>query len=123
MDYPVLHDGQITGISLIDGGTVHIQIRDVHGKAWKFVIEGVERLRCTEFREGNIILEASTLTNETPPAELICALYGIPLQEVPAFAIEKIRAIEKGDLALFVISPSYGCELTVLCKTVVLSSP
>jgi hypothetical protein len=124
MNYPTLHDGRVTGISLLDGGTAHIQISDVHGKAWKFVLEGLERLRCMEFREGNIILEASAIENETPSSELICALYGIPTGDTPAYAIEKVRAIERGDLVLFFISPSYGCELMALCRSVVLfSSP
>jgi hypothetical protein len=100
-------------------GPMPVVRSDDSGTSWRLVLHEVERLRATEFLEGNTILDVNRYSGSVPPLELIRSLFGIKSpNDTPKYMQERIARIQSGELTLFYIAPSYGCEFIALCGSV-----
>jgi hypothetical protein len=65
---PNLHDGYVFGLNLVDKG-LRVAVSDADGRNYILELAGLQRLRCNEFAQGNlihhIVITSETLTS--PP--------------------------------------------------------
>lgn len=113
---PDLHDGHLVGVHVQEDKVVDLFLRDVAGVGFQFRLEGVERLRANDFRQGNIILSAELRTGPDITEQDIIDVGAVGSKDEDLRLILE-RAQEEG-LTIFRIDPSYGCTLTALCHGV-----
>jgi len=59
---PYFHDGMVEGIDVSDDRSGEILLKAVNGKRYRLILIGLERFRCENFREGNIIFDMVVCT-------------------------------------------------------------
>jgi hypothetical protein len=113
------HDAKLVSIELRPERAVRLGILDEAGTLSHIVLAEVDRLQATDFREGNIILDISLFTRTMPPLHLLRSLFGLKQEgENPPYLKDRIDRVKSGELTLFYIAPSYGCEFAALCASV-----
>ncbi|HTY70008.1 MAG TPA: hypothetical protein VMH36_25360 [Alphaproteobacteria bacterium] len=115
------HDAKVVSIDLgpAENRTAVIGLVDAAGKSYELLLDNLERMRCFDFREGNIVLELTTTTGSTPPLNVMEKLFDLaPETAQPTYLTDRIKKIETGHLTLLHIAPSYGCEIIALCDKV-----
>lgn len=120
---PNPHDAEIVGLALHDDNgqrELRITLRPEKpaNRRFALVLAGLERLRCMDFREGNIVLSVDIVRNRRPYAEALHILLDSAVKPSPASIDRFAREVAVGRLTLVQISPSYGCELVALCREV-----
>jgi hypothetical protein len=115
-----LHDGMLTAIELTKDDILEVRILDTEGNAHALTLLGLKKLKCSNFRQGNIVLDVSIATKEMPDHRSLCELYDCDYVEgaSPGYVEQSAQEIIEGHLALVSVSPSYGCELLALCRQV-----
>src|SRR5438093_6127767 len=78
MDIPRLHDGRLYGLITTDSGKCTILLSDPTANRFHLILEGVETLRADNFREGNIILDVTTVSSTSIKEVYVRELYQIP---------------------------------------------
>ena len=81
---------------------------------------GVERFLCNSLREGNIVLDVSIISDGEQQASCLKKLYQFSdIDEIKAklFLASVLKKLENNLLFLLKVSPSYGCEIMVLCES------
>jgi hypothetical protein len=116
--FPHFHDGAVDSLSLKNNTILEIGIANVNGENYKLILNGLDRLRCLDFRQGNIILDVSIVSGESPDKSALRYLLDLKEDEAPDFLLDKIEKIERGILTFVNITPSYGCEVLALCSDV-----
>lgn len=126
---PELHDGKLFGIELIEGRRLCLSFLSIDGSEIHLLLEGLQRLRATDFMEGNIVQNVCIYTGQASTTEhLVSALQTLfGFHDVVSDLsrrglndhIQRILSqILCGDLKLFVLTSSYGCELLAVCASV-----
>lgn len=122
---PNFHDGYIVGIELKKDKTVHLKLQTLDDKQFILEMQGVERLLCNEFAEGNIIFDIVIINNREPNEKSLRYLLGEPhpkaqelyiRQHQEMIAREKANIL-KGEKVFVNITTSYGCELHCICRS------
>ena len=113
---PNFHDGLVEAIDVSKGESAELLLSTVEGDRYLLVLSEVRYLRCSEFREGNIIFDLSVFSGTVPPNDLLGALLGTDGEDIHSKRFS--ASVLKGDLTLVSITPSYGCELQALCSAV-----
>lgn len=113
---PRLHDGVICGILLQEDQLV-LPVQLVDGSKHCLVMQGVERLRVDDFRQGNIILDVTVASGaQIDPADVAYAC-DIGVEAAPLLQKTIDRLIER-DLIVVRINPSYGCSAVCICSRI-----
>jgi hypothetical protein len=109
-----LHDARLLALIADGDGRFSLRFKTDAGKMRYVILDSVERLRCENFREGDIVLSVS-LTSEVAvgDAELHWIL-GIEPNDETAYVRQLREQIARGELALFEIVPSYGEEIKAI---------
>jgi hypothetical protein len=115
MQTPDFHDGSLTGIILPEAETLELRCADVNGRRYILRLPQLVSLRADNFREGNIILDASVYESDFPP-ELIKKVFGEDANGEPAWLAGRIEALREGSWTLLELTSSYGCELLALAR-------
>ena len=110
------HDASLQSIDIRDGETV-LRLRGVDESVHHIYLRAVKRLRGLDFREGNIVFEIEVTAGSMPSMKVLRRLFDLEENEHPDFLEKFAKGIEKGDLTLVHLTPSYGCELIALCKS------
>lgn len=124
---PNLHDGRVLSLRLLDK-SLQLGVQTAAGAAFTLSLDGLQRLRCDGFAEGNVIFSIEITRNATPKLETLYRLTGEPPAREPyrsrhqEWMEELSREIVDGHLTLLSLEPSYGCILTALCETVSISA-
>jgi hypothetical protein len=63
VDITDLHDGTITGLRLIEPTSLRVDVSDWRGNRYAITLTGLQRLKCLDFREGNIILDVEVYSD------------------------------------------------------------
>jgi hypothetical protein len=109
---PNFHDGYFDGIWLGPNKLVHCFLRTVKEQPFILILEGVQALVLTDFKQGNIILDlVFRNTGEITPSD-IEELYGVGPGTPQVTTLLK-AATERG-LQVLEINPSYGAQGLVL---------
>lgn len=115
MNIPSFHDGYFDGLWIGSSRVVHIFLRTQAGEAFVLVLQGVDALKISEVRRGNIIFDVDS----RGPQHLTCAdmeeLYDVGIDTTEAKALLKAKS-EQG-LQLLEISASYGAQGLILFQT------
>jgi len=122
-----LHDGNLISVSTIDG-TLTL-LFSVAGRSKRVNLNGLERLRISDFKEGNIANSVSVYSGEYGLGderyeELLRYVYDISNvasgnpEKTHGFLKEKLRELNTGNLLLLEIEPSYGCYLVALGRSI-----
>lgn len=120
---PDPHDAYLEGLTLSDGAgqrILRIAFRPEKpaNRRFALVLGGLEHLRCTEFREGNIVLSVEIVRHRKPDPAALHALFDTGAKAPTPWIDRFARDVAVGKLTFVRISPSYGCELIALCKEV-----
>lgn len=118
--HPNVHDARLEAIS-VQKPQACLKIVDVDGKHLDLVLQGVERLYATDFREGNIIFDI-TIGGDISALDRseLASLFGTNVEKLKqAHFLEAIAPrLASGELLLVQLAPSYGCSLIALCGQV-----
>jgi hypothetical protein len=123
---PSIHDGLLLAIEVPEKGIARLTMESLSGDRFVLQMEGVERLLCDGFAEGNVVLEIRITTAREPGNDQLRRLLGklhASVQE-PFISnhekwLERTRqAIISGNAAFLEVVPSYGCEVFALCTAI-----
>ena len=122
---PNLHDGYVFGLNLVDKG-LRVAVSDADGRNYILELAGLQRLRCNEFAEGNIIHHIIIATRARPSSASLRKLLGEPHPSVGEprrgqhedWCARCEQSVLKGDLTFVELQSSYGCEMWALCESV-----
>ena len=120
MKIPDLHDGFLTGLSIIsESGKKNLEILtlDVNQKKYKLVIKDLIHLRADNFLQGNIICDIHMYVGESCPSQLVCKHYDYTDQDTTVYMPDKLNEIHSNNWFLIELISSYGCELLGLFKS------
>lgn len=115
---PSFHDGMVDALDVSDDRCAEVILKQVTGARYRLKLNGLKHLRCDDFRRGNIIFDVSVFSNRTPPQNYLSHLLGSESKREREYLNTIAKSVEIGELTLFSIVPSYGCELFALCKSV-----
>jgi len=115
---PDFHDGLFLGIDLRTESVGQVFLRDLDGRDGCLTLHFLTRLRCDDFREGNIILDVNIYHCDEPPIDHINWLYSIDgRQASTGYCLEQSARVKDGTATLVVLSASYGGVLAAMCET------
>lgn len=120
IDLSVVHDAQLLKIEL-KNNVVELLFKLVDETMFSVILDGVERMVCHSLKEGNTILSADVIDDVSKCSTFLNKIFELNKQEEnenPAYLLKIKEKISSHELLLFHISPSYGCELIALCKSV-----
>lgn len=123
IDFSVVHDAQLLKIEL-NNNFVELLFKLVDETMFLVTLAGVERMLCNSLKEGNTILSADVIDDVSKCSIFLNKIFELNDQEKkenPAYLLKIKEKINSQELVLFHISPSYGCELIALCKSVEVS--
>lgn len=114
------HDGKLRGIHLLGEGVAELDLCSYEYARYSLRLEGVAKLRMTEFKEGNtinsLVVRPATLISR----EMIADLLGPDPISVHVSSVYN-TCVEKS-LFFVELQPSYGCTLVATCSHVALIS-
>ena len=117
---PSLHDGLLKKIELEENKKVLLLIHTVDGSHYEIELCNVHRLRAMDFMEGNIVFEMIIEKGKLSDHNILMQLLQISDKKDKYF--ERILdKIAKNEVILVQLNPSYGCELTALCESIIIS--
>jgi len=127
---PNIHDGYLLAIELPEKGIARLTMESLSGNRFVIQMEGVDRLLCDGFAEGNIVREVRITTGREPDNGPLRRLLGELHPSVQEPYISKHekwvdhtrRAIVDGEATFLEVVPSYGCEVFALCANISLLS-
>jgi hypothetical protein len=123
---PNIHDGYLIAIELPTEGVARLTMEDLSKNRFVLQMEGLERLLCDGFAEGNIVREVVITSGREPDNANLRKLLGElhPSVQEPYISkhenwVELTRkAIVKGKATFLEVVPSYGGEVLGLCAKV-----
>lgn len=118
MNLPDFHDGFFDGFYIAEKKVMRLFLRTQSERRYTLLLEGVEALKITDVRRGNIILDISLLRTEQLTASLMQELYDIPPGEVANEKLTKLLdSARSAALQCLELAPSYGAECVALFRT------
>lgn len=121
------HDGNLISISTQDNVlTLYVSLNE---KLTKITVKELERLRVSDFKEGNIINTVSVFCGTSKQcsdercASLLKYVYDLSDailekdKKLSPFLDKKIEAFKEQDILILEIEPSYGAYLVAIGKT------
>ncbi|MBU0456495.1 MAG: hypothetical protein KKA99_06960 [Gammaproteobacteria bacterium] len=112
---PGFHDANLTKVELLPEETVSLLFVTLSSAVYEIILHGVKHLNCTSFKEGNTVFEIIAWSSKEYPLEELRNLLNLQVGKSVTYLNDVAKKIEKGNLTLFIVNPSYGCELVCLC--------
>lgn len=112
------HDASFNGI-LLKQDEAELSFRLSTGVVVKILLENLNRLLCSDFREGNIVLELIVSSDISICEPLLDILFPRPagmIDQYNEFMRLTRGKLLKGELVVLHIVPSYGGDLVALCE-------
>lgn len=114
---PAIHDAQLLGVHIPQTGHLALTLTTVGGKKLSILLTGVERVRATDFRQENIVLDATISKGSDLDAADVAAAYGLSDCETP-FVLKETGRLQESGALLVRLNPSYGCSLVCICAQI-----
>jgi hypothetical protein len=121
------HDAELVSVTLDRAaGRVGLLFSYVDGPQGRFECDGVLNIKCSTLLFQNVVLKISVTPVTTLDVEEIRELVAssFTLDNKIAISAEKLDArvndVIKGKLKLLHVTPSWGAEVIVLCKSIAL---
>lgn len=115
---PEIHDGELRKIEIPGDESLTLTFETINKKARTITLEGVERFRCDNLLQGNIVFNIRRI--EDPSLDDLARVTGMdsPVSEKGRdFLRDKQLAVRQGELQFLTLQSSYGCALDVLCRS------
>ncbi len=114
---PDFHDGKLMGMRLYTADkSLILYCRTVDEKDYELTIPKVVRLVANDFREGNIIFEATLCEGTKVPEHAVKELWQYNAAMRKKHLDIQMQQIHSGRWTLLRIESSYGCKLLVLSQ-------
>jgi hypothetical protein len=121
-DIPGFHDGFFDGV-WISEETVYLFVRTADNKRSEIVLGGVEALKLSNVREGNIIFDVGLVDTDQLTESDIASVYEISEVGKDAQITNLLTSARRASLKMLQLSSSYGAEGAVLCRSAELTEP
>lgn len=109
---PSVHDAEVIAVSLENEDQINITILNDNKDVIYFYLLGVEKFKCNNFLEGNIILDITVYNSQMVPQELLAQI--LNSDEISFYE----KKLLNNELVFFSLQPSYGCEILAICRTI-----
>lgn len=118
------HDEKLISVAVTDEALI-LEV-SLKGKVLKITVSGLERLRVTDFKEGNIINSLQVICHDPRSASnhsvrsLLMYVYDLDdaslerNSRLTSFINEKLKAYEQGAIHVLELDPSYGAYLVAV---------
>ena len=110
---PNLHDSRLCRIENVEPHDAKLHFRTPEGETHEMTLSGVERLKCDNFLQGNIVLGVYLIDSERKAEAVLKWILDEPPSE---YSRRLAGEIGEGKLCVIHITPSYGCELACVCR-------
>lgn len=112
------HDSSFIGLNISESCAA-ITVLTTRKKIIKVEFTGVQRLMCNDFREGNIVLDFGKLEIQSQQEYYLSKLFSVDQTiDTPKYIMDVMSKLNDDILQLYLLSPSYGGELIVLCNEI-----
>lgn len=118
---PNFHDAHLSGIDVRSERSTKLYFSTVRGEPFCLELLDVDRLRVSDFRQGNIVLDVQVRRFDQCEGEVVRDLYGISPQQLdePESSVWTARR----QLLVLQVNPSYGAHLLAAFRQLRLSRP
>ncbi len=121
-----LHDAELVSLAVSRGErTVQLGFRLVNGEDRELLFRGVHSLRATDFVEQNVVSRVLLSSNHLFSAEDLTnrVQWANRLSDTRPFMSDEplqrcVDRLQRGELTLFVLEPSWGAELVILSESI-----
>lgn len=113
---PEVHDAKVRGLLVTNDSRLLVSIAGTDGSNKCLVFYGVERLRCDDFRQGNIILDVTVSSGESIDIDDLAYVYGVEKSNAP-FLQSSMDRLQAQNRLVVRLNPSYGCSLVGICQS------
>jgi hypothetical protein len=112
---PAIHDGSLDGFWISENKSVHIFLRTITGERSTLVLNNVERMNVSNFRQGNLLFDLEFVEADKMTLALIEQVYELEGAQLEAAQRLLGNAQQRG-LSTLMINSSYGAEGVVLFR-------
>ena len=113
---PEVHDAKVRGLLVTNDNRLLVSIAGTDDSNKCLVFHGVERLRCDDFRQGNIILDVTVSSGESIDIDDLAYVYGVEKSNAP-FLQSSMDRLQAENRLVVRLNPSYGCSLVGICQS------
>ena len=121
---PPLHDSELISVNT-DDSIVSLLFKLDDGSNVYCYLNDTEQFVCNNFRQGNIVLDLTVITGDLLSDELKFKIFPASRVKNEKFDryIESINnKLQKNELIIIQLNPSYGCEITAICSSISFNS-
>ena len=115
-DLPDTHDGFFDGLWISENKSAYLFLQTPTGQRLTIVLNGVERMKVSNFMAGNIILDVVVVESDKVTIELIEQVYELQPAETE-LAHQLLSKAQQRGLSVLEINPSYGAECVALFRS------
>jgi hypothetical protein len=117
-ELPSFHDGLFEGVWISIDKRVHLFLRTADNRPFTLVLGGVKRMKLSDVRQGNTILDLVLISTDQLTEEHIESVHEISDVNRQAQIAKLLASARQEKLKLLELSASYGAEGDVLCQSV-----
>jgi len=114
---PPLHDARLNGLLLVSDSRLLLPIETTDGARLSLALQGVERLRADDFRQGNIILDVTVSTGAEIEPDDVAYAYGLESTD-GTFLLQTMERLTRERRLVVRVNSSYGCTLVCICARI-----
>ncbi len=119
---PNVHDAKLVGIFFPADKVVLLVIKGILSVIHCIALNGVERFRAEDLREGNIILDITVVSGDAVNSSDVSYVLGLINDSThERFLINTMERFRSKELLLVKINPSYGATCICMCTNIELS--
>lgn len=113
---PDFHDANVNGLLVTKDKSLLVSVSGSSCGNKCLVLHGLERLRCDDFRQGNIILDITVSSG--PSINVDDLAYVHDVQSDMPFLQSTMDRLRSQNRLLVRLNPSYGCSLVGICQRI-----
>ena len=113
---PDFHDANVNGLLVTNDKSLMVSISGSSCGNKCLVLHGLERLRCDDFRQGNIILDITVSSG--PSLNVDDLAYVHEVERNTPFLQSAMDRLRSQNSLLVRLNPSYGCSLVGICQRI-----
>lgn len=111
------HDANFVGLRCGSEDTVTLYFVSEDGVEFDTTLYGVRRLRCDDFRKGNIVFDLERVGAANVDKSEIEFLFDLNERENPDLVREVLLKLENEQFVFVRLTSSYGASLCALCES------
>lgn len=113
---PKIHDSRLRGLLLTNDNRLFVSIFGANLGNKCLVLHGVEKLRCDDFRQGNIVLDVTVSSGDSIEIDDLAYAYGVDKSNAP-FLHGSMDRLQAQKSLVVRLNSSYGCSFVSICQS------